>query len=341
MLAKRHLTPRKASAILALVRHKVAYRSIVHTEHVSLGQISRAVTRAKENPEDPTARRPQSGRPKFLSVRDQRRLVRMAVQDRHISIKELCRVFECSVPTVKSALDKYGYHRRIARRKPFLKAEHKRIRLAFALAHEHWSIEDWSQVLFSDEYNIELGLDSRVIWVWRQPAEEYLAECLTPTFKSSRTSVRVWAYIKGKELGSMVMLDGRMNGEKYIRDVLKAEIQPALRKLTQEGHKYFYMHDGAPCHRSKLVENWLSKNRVPMLKWPACSPDLNPIENLWLQLKRAINKRPEVAKNAADLRRIIQEEWCKLDRSCLKGLVESMPARIQACIKAKGGHTRW
>ena len=142
-------------------------------------------------------------------------------------------------------------------------------------------------------------------------------------------------------MGSMIMLDGRMNGEKYMQDVSKTAVLPKLRQLTQEHQKYYYMHDGAPCHRSKLVKNWLQKNRIPMLDWPACSPDLNPIENLWLQLKQAINNRLEVAKNAADLQRIIQEEWHRLDRSCVKGLVESMPQRMQACIKVKGGHTRW
>ena len=157
------MTPRKASAVLALVKHKIPYRTIVRSEHVSLGQISRAVARAKENPDNPTARRLQSGRPKCLSIRDRRRLVKIAVQDRHISIAELCRVFHCSAPTVKAALDEFGYHCRIARRKPFLNQRHKNARLAFAKAYEHWTSKDWAKVLFSDECNIELGLDSRVV----------------------------------------------------------------------------------------------------------------------------------------------------------------------------------
>ena len=131
------------------------------------------------------------------------------------------------------------------------------------------------------------------------------------------------------------MLDGRMIGEKYMQDVLKTAILPKLRQLIQKHQEYYHIHDGASCHMSKLVKSWLQENRIPMLDWPACSSDLNPIENLWLQLKQTINSRTEVAKNAADLQRIIQKEWHELACSCLKGLVESMPQRMQACIKQR------
>lgn len=76
------------------------------------------------------------------------------------------------------------------------------------------------------------------------------------------------------------------------------------------------------------------------MKWPAQSPDLNPIEHIWSDLKTRLGKRQR-ASNRDDLWETILEEWEMTDPSLCRRLVESMPRRCAAVIAAKGGHTKY
>ncbi len=75
------------------------------------------------------------------------------------------------------------------------------------------------------------------------------------------------------------------------------------------------------------------------LDWPANSPDLNPIENLWVVVKRKMrNKRP---KTADELKATVKETWASITPQQCHKLITSMPRRIEAVIKAKGAPTKY
>ena len=57
-----------------------------------------------------------------------------------------------------------------------------------------------------------------------------------------------------------------------------------------EGKEYLFMDDNAPVHRAHTVENYKDQNEVTSMEWPAQSPDLNIIENIWLYMKRELQK---------------------------------------------------
>ena len=75
------------------------------------------------------------------------------------------------------------------------------------------------------------------------------------------------------------------------------------------------------------------------MEWPANSPDLNPIENVWRILKYRIGKR--FPKTLDELRQYLIEEWDKLELKDFVHYIREMPERCQAVIDAKGGHTKW
>ena len=78
-----------------------------------------------------------------------------------------------------------------------------------------------------------------------------------------------------------------------------------------------------------------------MLPWPAQSPDLNPIENLWNDLELKIRKRKPMPKNKNDFFVALKEEWYKINEGRLNRLVNSMPNRINAVLISKGNPTKY
>ena len=84
-----------------------------------------------------------------------------------------------------------------------------------------------------------------------------------------------------------------------------------------------------------------------MLPWPSYSPDLNPIENIWALLKRRVEKKIKAMvarkeKVAQDVFiAVVKKEWDEIPIAAILTSIKSMPERVQACINAEGGHTKY
>ena len=126
-----------------------------------------------------------------------------------------------------------------------------------------------------------------------------------------------------------------MSGDRYV-DLLKEELQ-----LHMEAHECsIFMQDGAHCHRSRFVSDFLRRKGVRTFEWPGNNTDLNPIENLRTALKdKVADLQPS---SATELEKAIKLVWTKhLSKEYCTSLVNSMPSRIAAVINARGGHTKY
>ena len=116
-------------------------------------------------------------------------------------------------------------------------------------------------------------------------------------------------------------------------------VKDILEKIERGKDKdvsFIFQHDNDPKHTSKVAQKYLRNANIVFLDWPSQSPDLNPIEHLWNIVKNKLDNLPQRPSSLDNLFEVAKREWGNLSVESLQTLIDSMPDRIQAVIKAKG-----
>jgi hypothetical protein len=124
-----------------------------------------------------------------------------------------------------------------------------------------------------------------------------------------------------------------MKSADYVR-VLDEHLRPFC-----ANQQFIYQQDNAPIHTSRETRRWFNDNNITLLDWPACSPDLNPTENIWGQLVRMIYAENKQYQTVEQLKQAILKAWRRLTVQTLRNHVESMPNRIFQVINRNGAAT--
>ncbi|GFX72991.1 transposable element Tcb2 transposase [Trichonephila clavipes] len=217
-----------------------------------------------------------------------------------------------------------------------LTREHRTARLQWCREHHNWTIQDWACVLFSDESRFSLLSDCRRQLIWRESGTAYRPENIQEKDRYPTCSIMVWAVIMINGRTRLhVVANGTMTGQRYINEVQLYHVR-LFRGAV--GDKFVFMDDNATCHRTLAVQDCLDSEGIQRLVWPARSPDLNPIENVWDALGRQFAGRNYPPTNKNTLIRALTEEWYKLPQQLLDNVVQSMVRRVECCITLHGGH---
>ena len=284
-----------------------------------------------------------AGRPRVTCDRIDRVIIKKAKKNRAITantiknqLKEELNVRVSRVTVNRRLLEK-NLKSSVATRKPLLTAKNRQARFNWCKDKLSWSVEKWNLVLFSDESSFQL-FSNRPKLVRRSSSEKYNPECLAPRVQKGGGSVMVWGCLSGKGKGELQFVQGIVNSEKYINTM--EYMLPSKKKfLDVEKFGTINRTTPAPCHTSKKRMQWFNDKKIPLLDWPARSPDLNIIENAWDQLEVMI--KDKYLRNLEDLKREIAASWQLLSLSYCKNLAESMVRRVRACYEAKGGATKY
>jgi transposase len=287
----------------------------------------------------------RGGRPAKLNVTDKRLLARTITSGKVDTATQLERELvdttgiELSTETVRRALKENGLKAASKKKKPRLLPTHKRQRLDFAIRHQHWTVEDWKRVIWSDETKINrLGSDGRK-WVWNKPGSALTDQHIQGTVKFGGGSLMMWGCMTAQGVGYACRIDGRMDSALYV-DILNDELMQTLEYYGLDRGDIVFQQDNDSKHTSTTARKWFEESGIEVLEWPSQSPDLNPIEHLWEHLKRQLNRYETEPAGMCELWERVQAEWDKIPVEVCMNLIESMPRRVSAVLKAKGGYTK-
>lgn len=336
---KSDIPPHLVAQIAALRDAGFTQQVISARLHVSQSSVHKCLVRMREG--GGYNARKRTGRPRMTSGRTDSLIRRIVTANPTASASfiatQLPEDVQPSEWTIRRRLRKdFDLKAYRPARKPLLSTKNIKDRLSFCKAHRSWSVDDWCRVMFSDESQIR-QFHSYAPTIRRPPGQRCNKRFTLPSVKHS-PSVMVWGVISARGPIELWPVPPKTT-------VNAAIYQQILEDRLCEGMKdkncTTFQHDGAPCHKAKRVRDWLNAHNIQLLEnWPGSSPDLNPIENCWATVKREVAKLKQ--KSQSDLLMKVKAVWEEhITEDYCRKLVSSMPSRIAAVLKAKGGHSKY
>lgn len=335
----KNLSPSIHQNILSALNSGRSYRQIAREIGISKTSVQRIA-----NSHSGYTPRNTPGRPKGLSIQDRRRVVRLVTSGQADTAPEVAKtlssegVATVNPETVRRVLREEGFRAAPKTKKPLLLKRHQRARLEFAKRHQHWTTDDWRRVVWSDETKINrFGSDGRK-WHWKTARRGISANSVQPTVKFGGGSIMIWVCMTAKGVGHMARIENGLDSDLY-SEILKDELMETLKYYGLSKDRVIFQQDNDPKHTSKRATQTLKELSLEVLKWPAQSPDLNPIEHLWDALKRKLADYPTQPTGILELWDRVQNAWDSIEVETCTNLIDSMPRRIEAVLKARGGYT--
>ena len=148
----------------------------------------------------------------------------------------------------------------------------------------------------------------------------------------------IWGCITAYSPGFMCKINDIMNQHVY-KQILEDYLLGTIKWYKMDPERIIFQQDSDSKHTARSTQEWLDNQPFDILEWPPQSPDLSPIENLWVILKRRLHQYEHPPKGVIKLWERIETEWNKISRKDCLSIIESMPNRIKAVLKSKGKWT--
>ncbi len=229
-----------------------------------------------------------------------------------------------SAQTVRNRLREAHLHARRPRGLD-LTAVRRRNRLEWTNAHIRWRLALWRGVLFTDESWFSLYRADGRQRVWRRVGERFADVNVVDRVAHGGAGVMVWAGVCYGQRTQVHFIDDILNAQRYRDEILRPIVVPFI-----HDHHLMLQHDNARPHAARICTQFLEADNIPVLAWPAYSPDMSPIEHVWDALDRRMRQRVPVPANIQQLHTAIEEEWTNITQPTINNLINSMRRRCVA-----------
>lgn len=339
----KELASEQIAAVTSLCKAGKSNKEIASITGVSLRSVQRWTKKFRDcGNTDPPLQKKSTGRPRKTTLRTLKVLRRQVDNKPCITAPELKEknpllLSHVSVRTVQRRLhDDLKFSRHTARKKPIVTLKQRKNRVAFSKKYLQWDKEKWQGVLWSDEAVFSVT-GNRGGKVYRRPGSDPLDTKFIQGTVKYPDKLMVWGAFGYHGVGKLVILPRNvlMNADRYL-ELLNDNLEDCF-EMCQTN---VFMQDGAPCHTAKIIKNWFDFVQVDYVKdWPGNSPDLNPIENLWALMKNKLRDRD--TSSIPRLEAAIQDIWNNINPQWLQHLAESVPRRLDKCVKREGRPTKY
>lgn len=283
--------------------------------------------------------RPRSGRPTKITSTFRRQLGQVKARNPWAPAHTLARRMSelrgsaVSSKTVRKALHSKAYSWRLPGRKRLSSAQ-KAARLAFVEAH----LDDaWRNTWSFDEAYFNLHRHSNKCWV--SVTTEHSVQRSKLTHAQEKVSVGIcFAFCRSRK-SALCFLPGGWGGADLVK-VFEEELLPSIQWPRKPTVQQRFIMDNDGRHQTGVWKEFAERRGLhPLSPWPANSPDLNPIENLFAWLKRYVEN--EGPTSEATLRAAIAKAYEAVPEEHLAHLMDSMPRRLCLARAAHGARIQY
>lgn len=255
---------------------------------------------------------PRSGRPLVLSAEQERDIIERITADPFLTAVGFAREFGVNEAVISRLFRRHEIKCRTAAKTLRLTEEHRTNRIAFCqVLLEHWDDNRLQSIVFSDEKTFSTDVSWRSK-VYRPDNTRHHPEYLKVSDRSGRITNNYWGAIGyDGPVTPLVTVNGRFDARKYM-SIVRQHVIPVMEKFEDDGEPRIFMQDNCPVHKAANVMALFSRQRFQLLDWPAKSPDLNPIENVWSKMEFGW---PTIYPRTTDnLHDVVQQRWHELYR---------------------------
>ena len=363
MVFKKKIDP-ETRAYMRFLRSnaKIPYRELVAKYKISRSTLYR-ITKGETTVQKRVDNRRSSGRPRKLTDRDERLLLRQMNQLRRTvggftskQLMENAGISRANVSdrTVRRLLNRKGYHYLQPRRKGILSTRDQKLRIKFAKRMQNdYARNVWMEdiafyldgVSFQHKFNPAGQARAPKRRTWRKPSEVLELSCTAKGHKvgSGGRLVRLMVAVTYNEGILLCEQYEKLNGV-YFKSLVEANFD-AMFDRAKKNNSRLWIQDGDPSQNSAVVRRSLKQMNADLLAIPPRSPDINPIENLFHIVKNKLDQdaliQNIIRENYDAFSNRVRQTIYDIPQNIINKTIESMPHRMDMILKHNGRRLKY